>query len=409
MITLSKNKRYLEKNGKFFPYLADTAWTLLQKLDREEIVYYLDIRKAQGFNALQISAISELDGLRMPNREGQLPFENGDVYDPNPKYFGLLRFLLTECRKRDMVLTLLPSWGDKFNKKWGVGPEIFTPSNALFYGEYLSGLVEKNEDVIFMLGGDRPIENDNHKKIIDSMAAGLRKGEKAYHLVTYHPCGEATSLDFLKNCDYLDFHSIQSGHSFGGFSSEKMIKSVLEQEDKPCLDAESFYEDFPIDFNLDFNYRFDPHDIRKRIYGNMLAGSLGTVYGHQSVWCFKEAADAEYPYNWKNALFRPMANEIKNINIFLDSVDITDMRPYKECYNTEAIADEKRIVVLFTDKKTAYLRLGNKKTVSAMWFDIVKGKFIDTKIITHNGNAIIPPFDNEALLVIDCKDDNLCR
>ena len=33
-----------------------------------------------------------------------------------------------------LYVGLLPTWGDKWNKKWGVGPEIFTPANAEAYG-----------------------------------------------------------------------------------------------------------------------------------------------------------------------------------------------------------------------------------------------------------------------------------
>lgn len=338
MITVSENKRYLEKNGKYYPYLADTAWTLLQKLTRNEIVFYLDKRVSQGFNAIQVSVISELNGIRTPNREGNLPFIGENLKKPNFEYFDLLMFLMKECDKRNITLMLLPTWGDKFNKKWGIGPEIFTPENAYFYGRFLAGFAGKYE-IIFMLGGDRPIETEVHREIINEMAQGIRDGESVRHLITYHPCGETSSLQFLKNCDYIDFHCLQSGHSFGGYESEKMISKVLKKEKKPCLDAECFYEDFPIDFNTDWNYRFTSSDIRKRIYRNMMAGALGTVYGHQSVWCFKCFADSEYPFDWKTALDRPMANEIKNINVFLNNIDITDMKPFKSCYNALAIAN----------------------------------------------------------------------
>lgn len=403
MITVTKNNRYLEKDGKYYPYLADTAWTLLQRLTRDEIVYYLDVRKNQGFNAIQVSAISELDGINVPNREGRLPFINGDVSRPDPQYFELLLFLLGECEKRDVVLTLLPTWGDKFNKKWGTGPEIFTPENAGAYGEYISGLVGCCENVIFMLGGDRPIESAVHRQIIDNMAAGIAKGEKVRHLMTYHPCGEATSLDYFPDCAYIDFHSIQSGHSFGGFLSEKMIKSVLKEENKPCLDAESFYEDFPIDFDLRLGYYFGPEDIRARIYGNMIAGSLGTVYGHRSVWCFKEKSDGEYPFDWKEALFRPMAREIGNINKFLTRVDVTGLREFGGCYNAVAAADEKTIVVFVTKGKPAFLKTTDKKIVGAKRFDVVKGEFGAADPVCSDGSVFIPPQDNETLLVIETK------
>ena len=93
MITVSPNKRFLEKDGKPYLYLADTAWTMLQRLSKEEIIFYLDRRKQQGFNTIQVSAISELEGLRVPNREGHLPFKNENPLLPNKAYFHLLVFL----------------------------------------------------------------------------------------------------------------------------------------------------------------------------------------------------------------------------------------------------------------------------------------------------------------------------
>ena len=85
MLSISGDRRRILKDSEVFFYLADTAWTLLQRLSREEIVYYLDVRKEQGFNAVQVSYISEFDGVRLPNREGQLPFNNQNELTPNKK------------------------------------------------------------------------------------------------------------------------------------------------------------------------------------------------------------------------------------------------------------------------------------------------------------------------------------
>ena len=35
--------------------------------------------------------------------------------------------------RRGLHVGLLPTWGDKFNKKWGTGPEIFTPAPSSFW------------------------------------------------------------------------------------------------------------------------------------------------------------------------------------------------------------------------------------------------------------------------------------
>ena len=54
---------------------------------------------------------------------------------------------------------MLPTWGDKWNQKWGVGPEIFSPENARSYGTFM-GRRYANQPIIWILGGDRPIESE---------------------------------------------------------------------------------------------------------------------------------------------------------------------------------------------------------------------------------------------------------
>lgn len=400
MLTISQNNRYILKDGKYFPYLADTAWTLVQRLTRDEIIFYLDKRASQGFNAVQVSAISELDGIRVSNREGFLPFEKGDVSKPVEEYFSLVCFVADECEKRNMILVLLPTWGDKFNQKWGVGPEIFTPENAFLYGEFLAQTIGARENIIWMLGGDRPLETEEHRLIIDSMADGIRNGETVKHLMTYHPCGEASSVDFVAQKDYIDFHSLQSGHSFGGFNSEKMIEKTLRLEDKPCLDAECFYEDFPIGFELKWNYRLCAKDIRRRIYKNLMAGALGHTYGHQSVWCFRDAIDQEYIYDWRTALERPMAYMMQNINRLTAAIDITSVKPANLACNAVSCIGNGFILVYIEDDKSIFVDTICEYTVKrAEWFNPVTGEFSEADLPQKNITAT-SPYENDAVLLL---------
>lgn len=401
MLTVNSTRRYLLKDNKFFPYLADTAWTMVQRLTRDEIIYYLDFRCKQGFNTVQVSAISELDGIRVPNREGRLPFADGNVRKPDAEYFDLIRFIADSCEKRGMVLVLLPYWGDKFNLKWGIGPEIFTPDNAACYGRYLARLIGKRENVIWMLGGDRPIENETHREIIDETARGLREAESVYHLMTYHPCGEASSVRYLRDRDYIDFHSLQSGHSFGGFKSEKMVSRTLQLGGKPCIDAECFYEDFPIDFNTEWNYRFDAEDIRRRIYKNMLSGAAGHTYGHQSVWCFRDIADEEYLYDWQTALDRPMANQMQYVNKFLSMADITEMKPAVSPSGTLFACGDKSAVIYLENTEPKFVFF--KKNVSysrVLWFDPTDGSIIEAGGCKGQRFTLNSPFGHDALLLM---------
>lgn len=402
MLKISANRRYIvDERGKLFPYLADTAWTLLQRLDRQEITEYLSIRAAQGFNAVQVSAISELDGLRVPNREGALPFADGDPTKPDERYFSLVTFLLSEAQRRRMVVTLLPTWGDKFNRKWGVGPEVFTPENAFAYGQYLGGLAGRFDNLIWMLGGDRPIENERHRAVIDAMAAGIRRGEGRHHLMTYHPCGEASSADFLKGCDYLDFHAVQSGHGFGGWHSHRMVARTLAAEDKPCLDAECFYEDFPVDFCLDWGYRWGPSDIRRRVYANLVSGALGHTYGHQSVWCFRDKRDAEYPYRWKEALHRPMALQMKQVNKLISFIDLLSLEPGGLSANCLSAAGSDYALVYPTRGRRVFVDIGKRfACVRLQWYDTAAGTLLEPKGEYRGKCVFTPPKQGDHILLL---------
>ena len=54
-LKISENGRYfVTSDGKPFPWLADTAWTLPQRLKWDDVEYYLKKRKSQGFTVLQI-------------------------------------------------------------------------------------------------------------------------------------------------------------------------------------------------------------------------------------------------------------------------------------------------------------------------------------------------------------------
>jgi hypothetical protein len=87
-LRISNDSRYLQyENGEPFFYLGDTAWELFHRLTRDEADLYLQTRAQQGFNVIQAVVLAELDGLRVPNREGHLPLIDNDPTQPNETYF----------------------------------------------------------------------------------------------------------------------------------------------------------------------------------------------------------------------------------------------------------------------------------------------------------------------------------
>ncbi len=155
-LKVSENKRFLvTEDGRPFFWLGDTAWELFHRLDRRDAETYLKNRAERKFTVIQAVALAELDGLNDPNANGDRPLEKNDPTQPNEKYFSHVDFIVKRANELGMYVGFLPTWGDKWNKKWGTGPEIFTVANAEQYGEWL-GRRYKDAGIVWILGAIVP-------------------------------------------------------------------------------------------------------------------------------------------------------------------------------------------------------------------------------------------------------------
>src|SRR5690242_19803548 len=71
-IAVSENRHFLiTEDGKPFFWLGDTAWELLARLNEDQTLQYLDNRRDNGFNAIQVAILTEWS-LDVPSAEGQI-------------------------------------------------------------------------------------------------------------------------------------------------------------------------------------------------------------------------------------------------------------------------------------------------------------------------------------------------
>ena len=292
-LRVSENHRYLQyENGKPFFYLGDTAWELFHRLNREEATQYLTNRSQKGFTVIQAVALAPADGLTVPNANGDLPFAGGDPTKPNEAYFRQVDFIVNKAEELGMFIGMLPTWGSH----WASGKSIFNTTTARQYGRFL-GSRYKDKAIIWILGGDRSITNDEERAIVDALAAGLSEGDGGAHLKTFHPNGPGFSSIKLHNAAWLDFDMFQSSHGARDHDNGIYVEHdrALEPE-KPTLDGEPRYEGIPIGFyfrgtaGID---RFDDYDVRQAAYWSLLAGACGHTYGNNNVWqMYKPASKA---------------------------------------------------------------------------------------------------------------------
>jgi hypothetical protein len=312
-LAVSPDKHHLvKKDGTPFFWLGDTAWELFHRLNREEAKAYLQNRADKGFTVIQAVVLAELDGLNTPNAYGDKPLIDNDPAKPNEAYFRHVDFIVNEANKRGLIVAMLPSWGDKWQRnKWGTGPEIFTPANAAKYGAWLAKRYA-GKQIVWVMGGDRGVSTDNEFAIIRSMAAAIKKTD-ARHLLTFHPPGSKSSYDYFANDDWIDFHMSQTGHRVASPDYQTNFRAYRLAKAKPHVNGEPNYEDHPNDFRPEEKGWMDAFDTREAAYWNMLSGGAGHTYGNHNIWQLyteKRAPVNNARTNWTVAMNQPGAFQV---------------------------------------------------------------------------------------------------
>jgi hypothetical protein len=322
-LKVSENRRFLvTADGRPFFWLGDTAWELFHRATREEAERYLKRRAEQRFTVVQAVALAEFDGLTVPNAYGHVPLRGNDPAQPIEEYFAHVDWIIRKANELGLYVGLLPTWGDKWNRKWGVGPEIFTPENAQVYGEWL-GRRYRDAGIVWILGGDRPVENDAHRAIIRAMARGLRAGDAGAHLVTFHPTGGQGSSTPFHDDEWLDFNMRQNGHVTEFTGRYDQTRADYDRTPiKPVLDGEPIYEDHPISFDAKKLGHSISADVRRPLYWDLFSGAFGHTYGHHSVWQLwtpdrKPVNNPLLP--WTEAIDQPGAQHMQHGRALMES------------------------------------------------------------------------------------------
>ena len=383
------HRHIITADGKPFFYLADTAWELFHRLTREEADRYLSTRAKQGFNVINAVALAEHD-LSTPNAYGELALENFDPAKPREVYFKHVDSIVNKAESLGIYTAFVPTWGDKWNKRHGKGPEIFTPENARIYGEWL-GRRYRDKAVIWILGGDRPVETDTHRAIIRAMAAGLKAGDGGTHLISFHPNGTHNSAEFWPDEPWLDFHQFQSGHHKQAVHNfDYNAKNLVLVPLKPTLDGEPCYEDHPVrglaKKDVTPTVWFDEYDARRAAWWSVLSGACGHVYGDHSVWQFYDGKRAPVFFArtpWPKAIEYPGAKQMGYMRKILESVEWWKLRRDDAFMNSSDSSPDKAMCAVADDGSFA-LMYGPVETSFAPKLEKMSFKFDESEAVAFD-------------------------
>ena len=412
-LSISSNKRFFQtKDGKPFFWLGDTGWLLFSKTSREDAVEYLQIRKDQGFNMVQVMVLHEANEK---NVYGDLALENRDVSKPmiTPgndykdakayDYWDHVDFIIAEAAKRGIYVGLVPVWGSI------VKSGKVSVKQAEIYAKFLALRYKNRGNIVWLNGGD--IKGTDSIGVWEMIGKTIKKYDPN-HIQTYHPRGRASSSEWFHKESWLDFNMFQSGHrnysqdttagetNHYGEDNWKYVQADYAMKPvKPTIDGEPSYENIPHglhDYSLP---RWEAADIRRYAYWEVFAGGAGFTYGENAVMQFHHIGDADSNYgvktNWKTAIHSSGATQVKYLKDLMLSQSYFDRIPDQslvvnsgERYNRIAATRGKDYALFYTyTGRNIKVQMGKipGTMLSASWYDPRTGKSTDAGKVENKG------------------------
>ena len=388
LLEISANQRYFATaDGKPFFWLGDTGWLLLTKCTREEAIQYLDVRKKQGFNVIQVMLLHTLKAVNVYN-DSALVQHDISRPDLKNKYWAHVDFVIKAAAARGIYMALVPVWGG--NVKDG----HVSVEQAEAYAAFLAKRYGPYNNIIWLNGGD--IKGSDGYEVWQSIGATLKRFDKR-HLVTFHPRGRTSSSEWFHQAAWLDFNMFQSGHKdysqdtssnetnhYGEDNWRFVVKDLGLSPKKPTLDAEPSYENIPHGLHDSLEERWTDADLRRYAYWSVFAGGAGFTYGENSVMQFHGPGDKGASFgpdkNWKHTLHAPGAGQMKYLKQLMESKPFSEGVPAQEILPANEL--EKYDYLLATKGRKygmVYTYTGRKFSV-----DLSKLSFVPTTAAWYN-------------------------
>ena len=184
-LSVGPDRRHLvDHSGHAVLIQGDAAWSLVVNTMVDDATWYLDQRRAQGFNVILINLIERLFASNAPrNLMGDEPFTvPGDFTTPNESYMAHAEQILDLARARGIIVILYPAFlGYPRPHYPGYGgqaegwyDEVVANGRdgCRAYGEYLGRRFGSYENGIWSIGADRNPEDA--RAGLEALASGIK-------------------------------------------------------------------------------------------------------------------------------------------------------------------------------------------------------------------------------------------
>ncbi len=431
-LQVSDNRRFLQHvDGTPFFWLGETAWLMPERLNREEVAYYLDKAHDAGYNMTQVQVLNDVPSINVygqPSHDQQGNLLTKADYG----YWDHMDYIVSQAEQRGIYVGMVCIWGGV------VKAGKLSVEQAKTYGRFLANRYKDRPNIIWIIGGD--IQGDIKTDVWETLATTIKTIDKN-HLMTYHPRGRYTSARWWSQAAWIDFHTFQSGHRrYGQRMNDKNypIPDNMEEDNwmyvdstwaykpmKPVIDDEPIYEGIPKGLHDPNEGIWQACDVRRYAYWSVFAGSCGHTYGHNAIMQFYKPGYPSAYYNkkvWTEALEDPGFNQMKHLKRLMLAFPYFERVPDQSVILDNGTQYDRLIATRGNDYLLVYnytsremkidLRKISGDQKKVWWMDASTGQLTylgqyDNKVLTYRPPKTGTGIEDGVLIAIDASKDYL--
>jgi hypothetical protein len=402
-------KYYLSySDGTPFFWLACTAWNGALKSTDEEWEYYLNHRKKNHYNTIQL-VTTEWRGADK-NAEGLTAIEGAGYIRIHPEFFKRIDQKIDEANAKGLLVSPVVLWALPTGQGRHLSPGYTLPlEEAVLLAKYIVARYQGNQ-VVWTLGGDGKYYDDQEVKWRE---IGRRVFNDTDHApVTLHPHGSSWVGDNYDQEDWYNLMGYQSSHNNGErvvnwINKGPMAEMWSKLKPMPYINMEPNYEEI--------GFRITAKDVRNASYWSIFATPVaGVTYGANGIWPWLAEGEKILNHNdkggvtgWRKSLDFPGSIQMSYLSEFIQKMEWWNLFPANEILAEQPgdsvfnhwisvvkSADDKTIVAYIPGKTD--VKLFNPKGIkyTAQWFNPVTNEYSDAKIV-QDSTFTIDKFDDD--------------
>ncbi len=412
-------KYYLSYNdGTPFFWLACTAWNGALKSNDEEWQYYLNQRKQNNYNTIQL-VTTEWRGCNK-NAEGLTAVEGAGHIKIHPEFFKRIDKKIDEANEKGLLVSPVILWALPFGEGRELSPGYSLPlEEAVLLAKYIVARYQGNH-VVWTLGGDGKYYDDQELKWKE---IGRRVFNNIDHApVTLHPHGRSFVGNLFAQEDWYDLMGYQSSHSneegtVSWINKGPMTEMWSKLKPMPYINLEPNYEEI--------GFRITDKDVRNASYWSIFATPVaGITYGANGIWPWLQPgerilnhSDSGGVTGWRESIEFPGSIQMGYLAGFVKQFEWWDLfpaneilvnQPGEEMFNhwisVVKTSDDKIIIAYIPEKCDVKLFNPKGYEYSAKWFNPVTNEYSEAIVLSENNTIKITcDFKNDMLIVLEKK------